>query len=74
MKRSFVTDINKIRYEVNVEVAKAAFANQLDEKETKSLTQLFREIHLPTAAVFIVRGRLSVRECVLQRATVLLPA
>lgn len=32
MKRSFVTDINKIRYEVNVEVAKAAFANQLDEK------------------------------------------
>ena len=32
MKRSFVTDINKIRYGVNVEVAKAAFANQLDEK------------------------------------------
>ena len=32
MKRSFVTDINRIRYEVNVEVAKAAFANQLDEK------------------------------------------
>lgn len=32
MKRSFGTDINKIRYEVNVEVAKAAFANQLEEK------------------------------------------
>lgn len=32
MKRSFGTDINKIRYEVNVEVARAAFANQLEEK------------------------------------------
>lgn len=32
MKRSFGTDINKIRYEVNVEVARAAFANQLKEK------------------------------------------
>lgn len=32
MKRKFVTDINKIKYEVCVEVAKAAFANQLEEK------------------------------------------
>lgn len=29
MKRSFVTDINKIRYEVNVEVAKAAFCKSV---------------------------------------------
>ena len=32
MKRTFGTDINKIRYQVYVEVAKAAFANQLEEK------------------------------------------
>ncbi len=32
MKRQFVTDINKIKYEVCVEVAKLAFAGELDAK------------------------------------------
>jgi len=32
MKRKFVTDINKIKYEVCVEVAKAAFEGKLEEK------------------------------------------
>ena len=32
MKRTFGTDINKIKYEVLVEVAKASFEDQLNEK------------------------------------------
>ena len=32
MKRTFGTDINKIKYEVCVEVAKAAFEGKLEEK------------------------------------------
>ena len=31
MKTRFVTDINKIKYEVNMEVARMAFNGELDE-------------------------------------------
>ena len=32
MKTTFITDINKIKFEVNTEVARLAFAGELDEK------------------------------------------
>ena len=32
MKTTFITDINKIKFEVNTEVARMAFAGELDEK------------------------------------------
>ena len=68
MKRTFGTDINKIRYQVYVEVAKQLLQISWRKKETKFHIQSFRDGHRPIAAVFTVKEKLSARESVLRKA------
>ena len=68
MKTRFVTDINKIKYEVNMEVARMAFNGELDEHREEIAYNIIREIRRSTAAVFIRSGRSSVRESAWQKA------
>ena len=58
MKTTFITDINKIKFEVNTEVARLAFAGELDEKANEIPYK--RDVHRTTDAAFIENVRSSV--------------
>ena len=62
MKRQFGTDINKLKYEVCVEVARLAFAGELEEKRDEIPYTIIPGSTPVTVAVFTVNGKLSVRE------------
>ena len=60
MKTTFITDINKIKFEVNTEVARLAFAGELDEKANEIPYKLIRDVHRTTDAAVTENVRSSV--------------
>lgn len=60
MKTTFITDINKIKFEVNTEVARLAFAGELDEKANEIPYKLIPDVHRTTVLRFTENVRSSV--------------
>ena len=61
-------NVIRIKHDVLYEVAKLAFAGELEEKRDNIAMSLIRARHRSFAVVFIKRERLSDRECVLPKA------
>lgn len=61
-------NVIKIKHDVLYEVAKLAFAGELDEKRDNIAMSLIQVRHRSFAAVFIKKERLSDRESVWRRA------